>query len=155
MVPRVGGSNPLSHPSFINGLAWFFINRARSLFFLGKIKFLVLNAVLDRNYVLAFRWQNFLNTNVIHQVFPTYINKMQPFLFIRYVRAKAIIHGHCQRSISKVQPIVTADKFSITISGKWVVMCICYRLIITAWRWMFSLDDHKVTMDAIAGEFVE
>ncbi len=68
-----------------------------------------------------FRWQYFLNADLINKVFSVQVCKMRSFLVIRQIFANAVDHHHYESAIIYIEPVGAAYELIGAVSDEWAV----------------------------------
>jgi hypothetical protein len=74
----------------------------------------------NRDYLL-FRWQNFLNTNLVNQVLPPQIYQMRSLFIIGQVRADASGNRHHESVVIHVEPIRATNQFVLAVTHERII----------------------------------
>jgi hypothetical protein len=65
--------------------------------------------------------KDFLNTDLVNEVFATQVNQMNSLLVVRQVRTDAVDHYYDESAIIHIEPIRTADELVFAVPDEWTV----------------------------------
>lgn len=70
---------------------------------------------------ILFRWEYFLNTDLVYQVSSPQVGQVPPLFVVREVCADAVDHHHHEGAVIHIQPVGAANEFICAVSYKGAV----------------------------------